>query len=202
LRRRASLAAALLALVLSLPAEAGAMAAGVLIGAEAKDPRGAAVGTVEDLILDVRDGRVLYVIVNAQQRSFTLPIRALREREGAARLDMRLAGEIAHADEPRFRRGARLIGQPLEHPGGERIGTIGDIVFEPGDGGVEQVVVSTAPGTTAQLPASVLAHGRFPPLTRWQAEHPSAEAASNFGYLRREPSAERNRLHDHRWPRN
>jgi len=58
------------------------MAAGVLIGAEAKDLRGAAVGTVEDLILDVRDGRVLYVIVDGRQRYFTLPIRALRTREG------------------------------------------------------------------------------------------------------------------------
>lgn len=38
-----SLAAALLALALSLPAAVGAMAAGVLIGAEAKDLPGAAV---------------------------------------------------------------------------------------------------------------------------------------------------------------
>jgi sporulation protein YlmC with PRC-barrel domain len=197
-----SLAAALLALALSLPAEAGAMAAGVLIGAAAKDQRGAQVGTVEDLIVDVRDGRVLYVIVDGPQRYFTLPIRALREREGAARLDMRLAGEIAHSDEPRFRRAARLIGQPLEHPGGERIGTIADIEFDAGDGRVEHVVVSTVAGGSAHFPASTLAHGRFPPLTRWQVEHPMPDASGNFGYLRREPSDERNRLHEHRWPRN
>lgn len=81
------------------------MAAGVLIGAEgAKDLRGAAVGTVEDLVLDVRDGRVLYVIVEAQQRYFRLPIRALHERDGAPRFDIQLAGEIAHTDDPRFRR--------------------------------------------------------------------------------------------------
>jgi sporulation protein YlmC with PRC-barrel domain len=196
------LAAVLLVLALSLPAEAGAMAAGVLIGAEAKDLRGAAVGTVEDLIVDVRDGRVLYVIVDGPQRYLTLPIRALRERDGAPRLDMQLAGEIAHTDEPRFRRAARLIGQPLQHPGGERIGTIADIEFDPRHGGVEQVVVSTEQGGTAHFPASALAHGRFPPLTRWQAEHPSPDASDNFGYLRREPSDERNRLHEHRWPRN
>ena len=178
------------------------MAAGVLIGVEAKDLRGAAVGTVEDLIVDVRDGRVLYVIVDAQQRYFTLPIRALSDRQGAARLDMRLAGEVAHTDEPRFRRAARLIGQPLEHPGGERIGTIADIEFDPAQGRVEHVVVSTAQNKTAHFPASVLAHGRFPPLTRWQAEHPPADVTENRGYLRREPSDERNRLHDHRWPRN
>lgn len=178
------------------------MAAGVLIGAEAKDLRGAAVGTVEDLIVDVRDGRVLYVIVDGPQRYFTLPIRALRARDGMARLDMQLAGEVAHTDEPRFRRAARLIGQPLEHPGGERIGTIADIEFDPAKGRVQQVVVSTAQGGTAHFPASVLAHGRFPPLTRWQAEHPSPDASGNFGYLRREPSSERNRLHEHRWPRN
>lgn len=196
-----SLAAALLALALSLPAEAHAMAAGVLIGAEAKDLSGAAVGTVEDLIVDVRGGRVLYVIVDGPQRYFTLPIRALREREGTARLDMQLAGEVAHTDEPRFRRAARLIGQPLERPGGERIGTVADIEFDAADGRVEQVVVSTGQGSTAQFPPGVLAHGRFPPLTRWQAEHPSPDASGNFGYLRREPSTERNRLHDHRWPR-
>ena len=115
---------------------------------------------------------------------------------------MRLAGEIAHADEPRFRRAARLIGQPLEHPGGERIGTIADIEFDPGQGRVEHVVVSTGQGRTAHFPASVLAHGRFPPLTRWQDEHPAPDDTGNLGTLRREPSSERNRLHEHRWPRN
>jgi sporulation protein YlmC with PRC-barrel domain len=198
--RGRTLAAALWALALSLPAGALAAAAGALIGAPAQDRNGAAVGTVEDLIVDVREGRVLYVIVEAPERYLTLPVRALRTQGGEAILDLSLAGEVARARDPRFRRAARLIGQPLENPGGERIGTIADIEFDPARGRVERVVVNVD-GGKANFPPSVLAHGRFPPLTRWQVEHPSPEKAGDAGFLRREPSDERTRLHDHRWPR-
>lgn len=203
-RARAQLALALLLSVLALlvPLNAGAAAAADLIGQPLADLRGDPVGTVEDLIVDVRDARVLYVIVEAPERYLTLPIRALREQAGGVRLDMSAAGEAARIeedrDDPRFRRAARLIGQPLNHPGGGQIGTIADIEFDPAQGRVERVVVSVDEGK-ANFPPSVLAHRRFPPLTRWQAEHPSPEKSDAF--LRREPSEERNRFHDHRWPR-
>jgi sporulation protein YlmC with PRC-barrel domain len=201
MRRWPPLAAVLFALVLSLPAEAGVMAAGALIGREVQDLEGGKAGTVEDLIVDVRDGRVLYVILDAGERYFTLPIHALRAEAGEVSLDMSDAGELAPADDPRLRRGARLIGQPLENPNGGRIGTIADFEFDPAKGRVERVVVAVG-GGEANFPPSVLAHGRFPPLTRWQAEHPGSDASGNFGWLRREPSDERTRTHDHRWPRN
>lgn len=199
--RRLTLAAVLSALALSLPAEAGAVAAGVLIGRPIQDLSGQVLGTVEDMIVDVRDARVLYIIVDARERDFTLPIRALREHEGGVRLDMSDAGEIARTDDPRFRRAARLIGQPLMNPNGGRIGTIADIEFDPAAGRVERIVVDVDNGK-ANFPPSVLAHGRFPPLTRWQAEHPPSDFSGDPGYVRRDPSPERERLHDHRWPRN
>jgi sporulation protein YlmC with PRC-barrel domain len=199
------LAAVLLAIAGSFPGEASAAAAGSFIGRAVEDLRGDTVGTVEDLIVDVRDGRVLYVIVDGRERYYTLPIRALRGEDGALRLDMSEAGGIAHSnelrDDPRFRRAARLIGQPLHHPGGERVGTIAEIEFDPAAGRIERVVVDVEQGK-ANFPPSVLAHGRFPPLTRWQVEHPSPEKAGDAGFVRREPSSERNRLHDHRWRRN
>jgi sporulation protein YlmC with PRC-barrel domain len=189
---------------LCLPAHAGAEAAADLIGRTLADLDGERIGTVEDLIVDVRDARVLYVIVEGPERAYTLPIGSLREEQGALRLDMSGAGETARVerdgDDPRFRRAARLIGQPLENPKGERIGTIADIEFDAAQGRVERVVVDVDDGR-ANFPPGVLAHGRFPPLTRWQVEHPSPEKAGDAGFVRREPSDERNRLHDHHWPR-
>ena len=198
--RRLRLAAAVLGLVVLFPGDASAAAAGVLIGRAIQDLGGRTVGTVEDLIVDVREGRVLYVVVDARERHFTLPIRALREVAGGVRLDMNEKGEIARTDDPRFRRAARLIGQPLVNPGDERIGTIAEIEFEPRAGRVERVVVDVGKGM-ANFPPSVLAHGRFPPLTRWQAEHPPSDFSGDPGHVRRDPSSERERLHDHRWPR-
>jgi hypothetical protein len=139
---------------------------------------------------------VLYVMVEAPGRFYTLPIRALDEARGALVVDLNEAGEIARTDEPRLRRAARLIGQPLEHPGGGRIGTIADFEFDPGRGRIQHVVVDVEDGR-ARFPPSVLAHGRFPPLTRWQAEHPTPSRPNAL--LRREPSDERLQLHDHRW---
>jgi sporulation protein YlmC with PRC-barrel domain len=164
--RRLSLAAALFALALSLPAAAGVMAAGTLIGRTLAAVEGGEAGTVEDLIVDVREGRVLYVIVEDADRYFALPVRALQAHAGEVRLDMNEAGEIARTDDPRLRRAGRLIGQPLENPNGARIGTIADFEFDPAKGRVERVVVAVD-GGEANFPPSVLAHGRFPPLTRW-----------------------------------
>jgi sporulation protein YlmC with PRC-barrel domain len=199
------LAAAVLAFVAPFPEDASAAAAGVIIGRAIQDLGGRKVGTVEDLIVDVREGRVLYVIVDARERYLTLPIHALREGADGVRLDMEEKGEIAKIeeprDDPRFRRAARLIGQALVNPGGGRIGTIAEIEFDPSAGRVERVVVDVDNGK-ANFPPSVLAHGRFPPLTRWQAENPPSEFSGDPGFVRRAPSPERERLHDHRWPRN
>jgi sporulation protein YlmC with PRC-barrel domain len=170
------------------------------MGRPVVDLRGETVGTVEDLIVDVRDGQVLYVIVDGPQRFYTLPIRALRAGDGRAALDMSLAGEIARTDEPHFRRAGRLIGLPLENPGDGRIGTIVDFELDAGRGRIDYVMVRVD-GELARFPPSVLAHGRFPPLTRWQVEHPPYDKAEDAGFLRRDPSSERERLHDPRWPR-
>ncbi len=176
-----------------------AMVTGVL-GDRLENRRGEKVGAVEELILDVRAGRVVYVVLDAQDRFHTLPVRALGE---GMRLNMDLANAVAHdksREDAKFRRAGRLIGQPVTDPGGGRIGTIADIEFEPGSGRVEGVVVQTDQGRR-NMPAAVLAHGRFPPLTRWQVEHPPADVSERQGFVRREPSDERRRLQDHEWDR-
>ena len=169
-----------------------------LLGQPVQALNGERVGAVQDLIVDVDAGRVLYVIVQGGQAFHTLPVRALDER---LRLDMDLANAMArdqNRDDPKFRRAARLVGQPVEQPGGPRIGTIADIEFDLESGQVERVVVSTSDGPR-DMPASVLAQGHFPPLTRWQAEHPPAEVSGEPGFVRREPSDERRSLHDPKW---
>ena len=185
------------ALTVAAIAAHGAMVSETL-GDPVENQRGEKVGAVDDLIVDVRAGRVLYVIVDAQDRFYTLPVRALGE---ALRLDMDLANAAARIGpqaDPKFRRAARLIGQPVTHPGDGRIGTIADIEFDPESGRVENVVVAVDEGRR-NMPAGVLAHGRFPPLTRWRAEHPPADVSERQGFVRREASDQRKRLHDHEW---
>lgn len=70
--RHGIVAAVLVAVALLASAAAHAAAASALIGAEVRDVRGETAGKVQDLIVDVRDGRVLYVIVDAGERFFTL----------------------------------------------------------------------------------------------------------------------------------
>ena len=187
-----------LALVAASGAAAAATAA-ALIGAPAESRRGNAVGTVDDVIVDVDGGRVLYVIIDAEDRYYTLPMRALDLDARRPRVDLSLGNALARvAPDVRLRRAARLIGQPLHRTGGEeRIGTIVDIAFDAESGVVEQVLVRHEDGVTG-FPASVLAHGRFPPLTEFQAEHPGPEPLEHF---RVRPSDERKRLHDHEWER-
>jgi sporulation protein YlmC with PRC-barrel domain len=171
-----------------------------MLGDPVQNLRGEEVGTVEELIVDVRAGRVVYVVIDSVERFYTLPVRAFDER---TRLDMALseaAARDASPEDPKFRRAGKLIGQPVANPGGARIGKIADIEFDPESGRVERVVVDTGQGRH-NMPASVLAHGRFPPLTRWQVDHPPAEVSERQGFVRREPSDARTRLHDHQWER-
>lgn len=182
------------------PMQAQAAAVRGLLADAVQNPRGEKLGAVEELIVDVRAGRVVYVVVDSAEKFHTLPVRAFDER---MRLDMDLANAVAHDKsraDPKFRRAGKLIGQPVSNPGDGRIGKIADIEFDLQSGKVEQVVVETDQGRR-NMPPAVLAHGRFPPLTRWQVEHPPADVDERQGFVRRESSDERKRLHDHEWDR-
>ena len=149
------------ALVLLLAFEATAENVSGLLGDTARTARGEEIGRISELIVDVRAGRVLYVVVEAQKEFVTLPVRALGERQI---VDMALADETAHLRpqaEPRFRRAGKLLGQPVAYPGGKNIGTLVDIQFELGSGRVEDVVVRTEKGPF-NFPPAVLAEGYFP----------------------------------------
>ena len=167
-----------------------------LVGNAAYDLKGQRIGVIEELVLDVREGRVLYVIVDRPEQYDTYPIRALRED---AHVDTSAAGRIARPEaqnEIRLRRAGRLIGEPVNAPGGAKFGVIADIEFDPASGRVREVLVLTDRGTVG-VPASVLAHGRFPPLTRFQVEQPGS-TTGNKGWLRRPPSDER-RSYGYEW---
>jgi sporulation protein YlmC with PRC-barrel domain len=188
----------LMSVFLLLPAFAGAATVSGLIHDRLETLQGEPLGTVDELIVDVRAGRVAYVVIAGKERSYTVPLRALDARK---RVNLDLANAVARDTspaDPRFRRAGRLVGLPVTNPGDGRIGTIADIEFDLQSGRVEQVRVSTPQGAR-NMPAAVLAHGRFPPLTQWQVENPSAETSGHQGFVRREPSDERRRLHDHEW---
>ena len=165
-----------------------------LLGHPVEDRRGDPLGKVSELIVDVRAGRVLYAVVDAGGRYFTFPARALQgDAKGPLSVDRSLADAAAEQREgtdPRFARAGRLVGQALEHPDGKRIGTIEGMVVDLESGRIDEVLVRTEQGS-ASFPPSVLAGGRFPPLTRWQSQQPPSEPAGNAGYVRREPSDER-----------
>jgi sporulation protein YlmC with PRC-barrel domain len=186
------------ALVVSI---AAALAAAPALGAQARqfigqavhDEGGARVGEVHDLILDVNEARVLYVIIQSQERYHTLPIRALDE---TLRLDSELAGSIAHSqafDESRFRRAARLLGTPVSQADGPQLGTIRDFRFDPASGQIDNVLVDTVAGVR-DLPASVLAQRELPaPAAAGAARAPEPDASSGFSVV---PSPDRKRLHN------
>ena len=187
--------------VLALSFACAAQGASVsdILGQPVRNERGKRVGSVSELIVDVRSGRVLYVIVDTGGGYSTFPIRALGSDR---RLDMSLEGDIAHLQsktDPRFRRAGKLLGQPVTHPhpgGANRLGTISDIEFDATTGEVERVVVADGKGNFG-YPPGVLANGRFPPLTGWDdGPYPDAEALGQRGWIRRAPSDERRRLHD------
>jgi sporulation protein YlmC with PRC-barrel domain len=184
-----------------LPAtQAGAATVSGLLGDAVQNLRGEKVGAVEELIVDVRAGRVVYVVVDSAEKFYTLPVRAFEER---LRLNMDLSNAVAHdksREDPKFRRAGKLIGQQVTNPGDGRIGKIADIEFHLQSGRVEQVVVETDQGRR-NMPPAVLAQGRFPPLTRWQVENPPADVDDRQGFVRRESSDDRRRLHDHQWDR-
>jgi sporulation protein YlmC with PRC-barrel domain len=172
-----------------------------LLDRPVQNERGAPAGTVTDLIVDVEAGRVLYLVLDAGERFHTLPVRALGED---LRLDLDHAGELARPDDEedaRFRRASALIGDRVTHahPGGAtQVGTIRDIEFDPDSGRIENVTVSTPQGALG-VGAAVLAQGRFPPLDPPQGRYATREELGERGWLRREPSDERRRLHEHQF---
>ncbi|HEX6321196.1 MAG TPA: PRC-barrel domain-containing protein [Burkholderiales bacterium] len=178
----------MLCLALLASAEVRAAAAAALLGEPVRNLQGKRVGTVEDLIIDARAGRVLYVIVEGDGRYFTLPVRALHERPRL--VDMSLAGAAAYDRWPakeRFRRAARLLGEEVRRAGEERIGVIHDIRYDADSGRVQEVLVRSAERGELSLPPEVLAYGFLPPLTRPRPADPPRY------------SSERNLLHDHDW---
>lgn len=171
---RRYLTASLLAL---LPLAAGAASVGALLGEPVVNQRNQRVGTVDELIIDVSGGRLVYVIVADGGRFHTLPIRAFRgEQLRIAQMDLASAAARVESADVRLRRAGRLIGQPVTQPGGGEVGAIADIEFDLASGEVQRVLVQTSEGRRG-MPPAVLAHGRFPPLTQWQVEHPPAEVS-------------------------
>ena len=190
-----------MAALLAVTQDAAGASVSRLLGAPLRSEQGTTVGGLSDLIVDVRDGRVVYLIVDAGERFVTLPIRALG---GDMRIDMGLRGEAARFDrkhDARFRRAARLIGQTVTHPHPGhivRLGVISDIEFDPASGEVRRVVVTDEEGSSG-FPPGVLKDGRFPPLTHWRADYIDTEDMDELGWLRRPPSGERRRFHDPQW---
>lgn len=167
----------LAAILILLPAYAGAATVGALLGQPVLNLQNERVGTVDELIIDVSGGRLVYVIVHDRGEFHTLPVRAFRgEQLRIAQMDLASAAARIDSADVRLRRAGRLIGQPVTQPGGGEVGAIADIEFDLASGEVQRVLVQTSEGRRG-MPPAVLAHGRFPPLTQWQVEHPPAEVS-------------------------
>lgn len=120
-----------------------------LIGERVENENGSPIGFVDDFIVDVDGGRVLYVVVATGVHYHTLPVRAIHEvtARNALQLDMKLKGEAARIGDktsPRFRRAGRLIGEDIALPGSNHRGTIYDVHFEPQSGLITRVYKDSA----------------------------------------------------------
>lgn len=183
-------------------AEARAAAVRQLLEQPLRNAAGEPVGTLDDLIIDVDAGRVLYLVIDRGDDGYaTVPVRALL---GDRLVDMSEAGEIARQNaqtDARFRRASNLLGDTVMHPhpgDPTRVGTIRDIEFESRTGRVERVVLMTDEGEFG-VGAGVLEHRVYPPLGRRDHDYADKEALGERGWLRREPSDARQRLHEHEW---
>lgn len=162
------------------------------LGKPVKDRGGERVGTVHDLIVDVNDARVVYVMIESREGYHTLPIRALGEE---LRLNMDLSGAIARGqslDDARFRRASALLGRPVSQADGPQIGTIRNFRFDPDSGQIEHVAVDTVAGAR-EFPASVLASRELAGAGPRPGRAPEEGASSGFTV---QPSPDRRRLHD------
>jgi sporulation protein YlmC with PRC-barrel domain len=164
---------AIVALALTLAgAASGAVSVGIgeLIGERVEDLNGDPVGYVREFIVDMSDGRVLYMVVRGGNEFYTLPLRAIRRisPHNEPQVDTSLRGpDVAKRVETdaRFRRVRRLIGETIALPDTAGSGRIYDLDFEPDTGLITQVIVSTGDGKRA-YPREVLLHGVLPPASR------------------------------------
>jgi uncharacterized protein YrrD len=141
-----------------------------LMGEPVQNKSGLPIGFVDDFIVDVEGGRVLYVVVDAGEHYHTLPVRAIHKvtARNALQVDTELKGETARIDggtSPHLRRAGRLIGDEIGLPGSNHRGTIYDVHFEPQSGIITQVVIATAEGER-NFPARTLLEARIAPAMR------------------------------------
>jgi sporulation protein YlmC with PRC-barrel domain len=150
----------------SAVAAASEARASELLSAPVIDQRGARIGSIGQLVVDVDNDVVRYALIERDERDFAYPFTALRRAPG----DGFIVDEgrtIAAAPGTASRHGrlvgaAALIGREVRFAGGDRAGDVRDLVVDLESGEVERVLVAYEPVMGDPLVSIPLARMRIP----------------------------------------
>jgi sporulation protein YlmC with PRC-barrel domain len=145
-----------------------------LFGMEVKSFARRRLGAVEDLVVDLANGRVRYAILETRHRTVPVPFHALElslenkyslldaSPERLANAPGRAVGVDAYWDgpaPPRLARASELVGRPFRGVNGEVAGELADIVIDAHEGNVAFAVISLAAGRLHPVPLDAFAVG-------------------------------------------
>lgn len=120
---------------------AGAMNASEIVGMEITDRASGASGRIDDLVVDIANARVHFVMLDMAGPLATQPMAALRFENGRATTEAADDWRFATREGIALMRASRLIGAGVESEGGQRLGTIAELIVEPASGDVPFALV-------------------------------------------------------------
>ena len=115
---------------------AGAMKASEIVGMEITNRSTGASGRIDDLVVDIANGRVHFVMLDMEGPLVTQPMGALRFEDGRASTGAARDWRFGAQEGIALVRASHLIGLGFESERGERLGTIAELVVQPASGEV------------------------------------------------------------------
>jgi sporulation protein YlmC with PRC-barrel domain len=145
------------------------MRASELIGKRVASPEGKPLGRIEDLIVDMKGGRIPHVVLSFEEKLFVYPVNAFTRDEYRDRIVVDVERkQLAQSEgfersnwpfQPPLERASRLRGKNVKLEDGQR-GEIEDVVVNLGSGKVRGVVVAQD-GRKGDEPKLTLPLGSF-----------------------------------------
>ncbi len=127
--------------VASAQQPAPAMMASEIIGLQVRDPDTGDTGRIDDLVVDVANGRVHFVVLDMPGPLVTQPLAALELGRDGARINAASDWRFAAPQGIALMRASSLVGSSLENEGGARVGTIADLGIDPASGAIAYAAV-------------------------------------------------------------
>lgn len=117
------------------------MNASEIVGMEITDRASGASGRIDDLVVDIANARVHFVMLDMAGPLATQPMTTLRFENGRATTEAADDWRFATREGIALMRASRLIGSAFESEDGRRIGTIAELIVEPASGDIPFALV-------------------------------------------------------------